>query len=307
MTKRYLKEGDETIRAKFALYDPDQVAQQVNDPRLRGHLNRGRWMANELPHLAQAGRDAIGGIKSLGNAVLSPARTVGPSVLRGLGSVGSHMVQNPRLLGRGLAVAAVAPILMNAFESSDHKYEDGLMSAYQNPERTITASLEDFLEKKAAFGMQPGGFAHQLTHDIGGKTRESFVEGLGGGLGKGVGHGISAGLFAVLGALASAAQKSLLVEPKRKALLETVIRNDPYINDAVTNTPNGEQIVMEAYKTMTTVAPTLSMDVNAVRSFLREAVIGGAGVNYATIKNLAETEKALAETHRAQRGGGGPR
>ncbi len=43
-------------------------------------------------------------------------------------------------------------------------------------------------------------------------------------------------------------------------------------------------------------APTLSSDPNAVRSFLREAATSGAGVNYNTIKLLAEAERMTQQT-----------
>lgn len=335
MTKRYLSEGEEALLEKFAWpYDPAQVAQQTTNPRLKAHLRRGQWMADQLPHLAQMGRDAWSGAKSLGNAALAPASSVGPSALRGLGNIGSHLKQNPHLLGRGLAVAAVAPILMNAFESSDQKYEDSLMSAYQNPDRTVTASLEEFLEKKAAsygqlagqpgysqpshYGVEealrnltdgvrrggatsagtPGGSSPTMMGSIGAGIRDSFTSGIGSGVGKGLVDTI----FGLLGGIVNAGKDVLITEPKRKAILETVMRQDQVIADAISHHPDGEHLVMEAYGTMVRVAPTLSMDINAVRSFLREAVIGGAGVNYATIKNLADTEKALAEARRARGG-----
>jgi hypothetical protein len=40
-------------------------------------------------------------------------------------------------------------------------------------------------------------------------------------------------------------------------------------------------------------APVLSTDKNAVRSYLREAVMSGAGPNYSTIKSLADAEHTV--------------
>lgn len=52
------------------------------------------------------------------------------------------------------------------------------------------------------------------------------------------------------------------------------------------------QALQEAYHTMVRFAPTLATDKNAVRSFLREAVLYGAGPNIITIKQLADAERA---------------
>jgi hypothetical protein len=89
-------------------------------------------------------------------------------------------------------------------------------------------------------------------------------------------------------------QQSLIVDPKRKQMFESVLRSDPVVHDALTRNPEAAKTLGEAYQTMVRFAPSLSLDVNAVRSFLREAVMGGSGgVNYATIKTLIETEKGL--------------
>jgi hypothetical protein len=46
---------------------------------------------------------------------------------------------------------------------------------------------------------------------------------------------------------------------------------------------------------MVSVSPTLSMDRNVVTTFLREAAQTQGSINYMTIKQLAETEKAINE------------
>lgn len=51
--------------------------------------------------------------------------------------------------------------------------------------------------------------------------------------------------------------------------------------------------LMEAYHTMTRFAPVLSTDKNAVRSFLRQAVMSGSGPDYMSIKLLADSERAV--------------
>jgi len=51
--------------------------------------------------------------------------------------------------------------------------------------------------------------------------------------------------------------------------------------------------LMGAYHTMTRFAPVLSTDENAVRSFLRQAVMSGAGPDFMSIKLLADSERAV--------------
>jgi hypothetical protein len=94
----------------------------------------------------------------------------------------------------------------------------------------------------------------------------------------------------------SSSKNILVDDPKRKALLETLFRSDPVLKDSLARHAESKTMLLEAYGTMTRFAPTLSMDINAVRSFLREAVLGGSGVNYATIKNLVDTEKSISES-----------
>lgn len=126
---------------------------------------------------------------------------------------------------------------------------------------------------------------------------ESMFSNAGGSIASGVGSGLAQGAMQLvggaLGSAASAAYKSLVLEPKRKQLLEGLLKNDPVLSDSVKRNPNAQTLVLEAYGTMSKFAPTLSLDINAVRSFLREAVLSGSGVSYAAIKNLIETEQAL--------------
>lgn len=54
-----------------------------------------------------------------------------------------------------------------------------------------------------------------------------------------------------------------------------------------------DKTLMEAYHTMTRFAPVLSTDKNAVRSFLRQAVMSGSGPDYMSIKLLADSERSI--------------
>ncbi len=78
----------------------------------------------------------------------------------------------------------------------------------------------------------------------------------------------------------------------REAILAGLKRTDPVLSSA------DDKVLMEAYHTMSRFAPVLSTDKNAVRSFLRQAVMSGSGPDYMSIKLLADSERAVT-------GGGG--
>lgn len=79
------------------------------------------------------------------------------------------------------------------------------------------------------------------------------------------------------------------LSPTRKAIFGALKKEDPTLATADNKT------LLEAYHTMSKVAPTLSTDKNAVRSFLTEAATSGmGGLNFQTIKGIADAELAVA-------------
>lgn len=73
----------------------------------------------------------------------------------------------------------------------------------------------------------------------------------------------------------------------REAIIGELKRTDSVLANADDGT------LMEAYHTMTRFAPVLSTDKNAVRSFLRQAVMSGSGPDFMSIKLLADSERAV--------------
>ena len=73
----------------------------------------------------------------------------------------------------------------------------------------------------------------------------------------------------------------------REAIITNLKRTDSVLANA------DDKTLMEAYHTMTRFAPVLSTDKNAVRSFLRQAVMSGSGPDYMSIKLLADSERAV--------------
>jgi hypothetical protein len=167
-----------------------------------------------------------------------------------------------------------------------HRNEETLMNLREDPGRDITASLDSFLEKKAALSDVLSHFPRELV-------RTSFAEGIGKGLGSGLAQGTLEFLADAMKDGLGAVRNVLTTDRQRNQLLRTLLQNDVVLSDAIARSPHSISVIQDAYQTMCRFAPSLSLDVNAVRSFLREAVVGGSGVNYATIKNLIETERAL--------------
>lgn len=76
-------------------------------------------------------------------------------------------------------------------------------------------------------------------------------------------------------------------EAARTAILQSLRHEDPILAEA------NETVLMDAYHSMVRWAPMLATDKNAVRSWLRQAVMSGAGPDYASIKMLADSERAV--------------
>lgn len=73
----------------------------------------------------------------------------------------------------------------------------------------------------------------------------------------------------------------------REAIIGDLKQTDSVLANA------DDATLMEAYHTMTRFAPVLSTDKNAVRSFLRQAVMSGSGPDFMSIKLLADSERAV--------------
>ena len=104
--------------------------------------------------------------------------------------------------------------------------------------------------------------------------------------GKGVGE-MGVDLLKDLASKAVAAVGNVGQDAARQAILQQLKGSDPVLAEA------DDKVLMDAYHTMVRFAPVLSTDANAVRSFLRTAVTSGAGPDFASIKQLADAERAV--------------
>lgn len=236
----------------------------------------------------QAGKNVPGALRAGGRLVDRILKPAGPGVAKpffgALRGVKDYALAHPGMTRSLVGLSLLAPILGESFQGAQQGYEDQLMHMREDPSRTITASLDEFLEKKAAYG-GPMSFPQ-----MGGSLQNSLAGGVGSGIGQGIITALGGALSNGIGGL-----KDLFVtDRKRRQVFEQSIASDPTIHQAVQMNPEMVQNLEEAYQTMAKFAPTLALDINAVRSLLKEVVVtSGAGINYATIKNLIETEKAL--------------
>lgn len=276
-------------KVSFGL-DPQEVAAKM--PRAdSGDLRRGLALIDGVKGVASSGKDILGaGYRGLSKLV-SPSAGESGLAAKGMSQVGNFFMKRPGLMRAAVGTAALAPILGLAFDSSQKHHEAELMNAYADPSRVITASLDEFLEKKAELHVATKYAAVSPKFD----PKHAIIDGLTKGVGSALGGSVAALLATAVGAGFDSLRSSLSHDPKRAALVQSVLKTDPVLSDALKRHPETKRMVDESYSTMVRFAPTLSMDVNAVRSFLREAVLGGSGVNYATIKNLVDTEKSIAE------------
>jgi len=80
---------------------------------------------------------------------------------------------------------------------------------------------------------------------------------------------------------------TLALSPVRQKIFDVLKNEDEIIGMA------DNQTLMEAYHTMREVAPNLATDKNAVKSVLRMAATSGGGLDYNTIKGIADAEAAV--------------
>lgn len=113
-----------------------------------------------------------------------------------------------------------------------------------------------------------------------------------GEFGKGIGSAMAEMATGMFSGGVNRAQDAIFGSQQRKAILAKLMQQDPVISRA------DPEIILKAYHTMKRFAPTLSTDINAVQSFLREAAVHDGTINYNTLGALskaeADAQKAIA-------------
>jgi hypothetical protein len=239
---------------------------------------------------------------------------------------------SPLLLLAGSSLPFTEEIAANTERRYDKILDDLLEAARRQPgERVVTADAKSFTEKRAALQQEKtaqgmgaglfralGGAAGKLIENpllgagilgagvlaaptldaLGEKVKDRLIpsnmqdrmldEGAS-SFAKAVGKSTGDATVGLLGDLVSKTVSGISGIPRamaRENMFEQLQQEDDVLAQA------DPQSLQEAYHTMVRFAPTLATDKNAVRSFLREAVLYGAGPNVITIKQLADAERA---------------
>jgi len=98
---------------------------------------------------------------------------------------------------------------------------------------------------------------------------------------------VAAAVGSAFSASAKNAKKVMVDNPKRAEIFAHLVKTDDIIGSA------DKRSLMEAYDSMYKFAPTLSTNISAARSFLREAAQHDGGIDYMTIKGLGQAERAV--------------
>lgn len=197
--------------------------------------------------------------------------------------------QNPvKATLTGGALAAANDSITHAQEQESELMRNRLGSPegkFVYASEKVASILEEVFVKEAAQSLA----ANPATWNSAWSTG---VGGLAGGIGAGVG---GAGVLLLTDILRKAGRglsQKLVHDSKRRDILRNVLMTDPMISSFEAQNPG---LLLKVYASMVSVAPTLSLDRNAVTTFLREAAQTHGSINYMTIKQLAETEKAINE------------
>lgn len=127
------------------------------------------------------------------------------------------------------------------------------------------------------------GFSRPIgeRRDLLGLTGAGIAQGASKAVGEAAGN-----LLADIADKAVSAAGNAMDNGVRNEILEKLRTSDPVLSG------RSDEELMDAFHTMVKFAPTLSKDINAVRSFLREAVMSGSGPSYVTIRGLSDAETA---------------
>jgi hypothetical protein len=166
--------------------------------------------------------------------------------------------------------------------------------------RYVYAELEEFesrkahLDEKLAFEK---GAAVVWQNELEGQDSRGGIawaptmgSELAGGFGKAIGQQTVGGVASLLGSIADHLRDKIVLAPRREAIFEHILRNDPVVAQYEASQPGS---AARAFMSMSRFAPELSTDPNVVTSFLRETAQTGGTMNHVMVKQLAEAEAAI--------------
>jgi hypothetical protein len=167
------------------------------------------------------------------------------------------------------------------------RIEDGIMREYIGGAGAKYAELEqqesviEYIETKIAF------------------TKEAAYQGPGTTFQEAAVKTVATESVNLLGRLISraigSAKKHKEDEPVRKAIIDRLKRTDSIIRDFDKNHPG---MLQETMNTMSSVAPTLSINPLTAQAFLRNAVLSGGPIDPMSIKSLADAETSVLKARK---------
>lgn len=188
--------------------------------------------------------------------------------------------------------AIIVPNVVKNFDTTSTAINNELTRAYLQGASKISSlsagvatTSMDTIKNAGDAPREKGVRRMEKTANVGllGTLADSYS----GSIGKGLAMMSLAG-----GMRASGAFKARAVAGNQAEVLRKVLSEDSVIREAVERDMALRPKIIEGYETLKRFAPSLAGDVNAVRSFLREVVLSGGGVNFATVKTLIDTQRA---------------
>lgn len=156
------------------------------------------------------------------------------------------------------------------------------------PSLTVKQSYEKFAAEKIASAEDVREQAKKdLTfgEELGSSLRMNTIKGIGQGVGSGIGETLGDVFIRTpVNELSGAIKKRFISGPRHRAALEAAIHGDDILSQTE------PERIQNAHSTMTRFSPSLAEDPNAVRSYLRTAVMSHGGVDLATIRMLLDAE-----------------
>jgi hypothetical protein len=226
-------------------------------------------------------------------AAAAAAQKVNPGLLsRTFGMLRRNPGKSVLALG---GVAGLIAALPKAKQEAQN-LQNGMMESYMRTPggKYVYAELEKFAERKRYMGEKVASVKVAYGEEraaplFGDMVAGKFQEGLGTGI-------ANAGLSAIgklIRGTTRGVKERLFLDKQREQIIDHLVQNDPIVSVMERANPG---MAIKAYASMVRFAPSLSLDPNVVTAFIREASQSSGGINPLTIQQLAQTEKAIAES-----------
>jgi hypothetical protein len=195
------------------------------------------------------------------------------------------------LLGAGALGGGVALASLRGMGAAQQNQQQILDLSNQR-RRDLSTPMPDFSAVKKAHEQ----FYEKSANDplsFGGAVGMGAMNGVGKGVGDALGDILIRKPVDVVGKLLN---KKFYTEPRQAKTFDAVLGSDEDLARANRENP---AMLGDAHATLKKFAPSLTEDKNALRAYLRHAMVTGGTIDPATIKQLAESEKMYQQSRGA--------